>query len=41
MPEADIREELETILLQVVMRRLDQGAEKDRPQRVHFVVSVA
>jgi hypothetical protein len=47
MPEADIKEELEALhinvqaVLQLRSKRRDQDPEKDRPLTPHFIVSVA
>jgi hypothetical protein len=47
MPEAEIREELEALcinvqaIMQLRSKRLDQDPEKDRPLTPHFIVSVA
>jgi DNA-dependent RNA polymerase auxiliary subunit epsilon len=47
MPEAEIREELEALYInvqaamQMRSKRWDQGPEKDRSLTPHFIVSVA
>jgi hypothetical protein len=47
MPEAEIREELEVLhinvqaVMQLRSKRRDQDPEKDRPLTPHFIVSVA